>query len=468
MSRAVHGLAVLACVAALNLSAARAAEPAEAKPLYADDPAVVKMLEGLGEHQSLRLPAFKVTGVGIDKDPYFAKRGPSGRDYGNKMAYAPDRGTAMYAGANHGAPSRLNDCWEFHLGSNTWIRLAVGDGGDHGRVYRARRAIGAAERLEKAGKPVDEKTKKAADDATAFMRKWYTDHVVLKDGYLQTKVNGGPVSPWHTWDGLAYDRTAKRLFWAVLDPDKAMQGKVRAYARWTDQDAAELLKQLKPGSSLYGFDPTEGRWFRQIGPGPHPYLRGMGGSLVYVPEWKKTVWYCAAQNVSPNDFAMWAYDSTTNRWEDLKPNGGTPIRTLVHGRKIAPGGEVQMAYSPKHRKIVAVQGKGTFVYDIDKNAWSAAGTEEGHHAHDAVTIFYYDAANDLFLFLNSPKGHWGNPRELRAFNLATKKWDTLPINGPDINKRPYHRMTGYYDPRFNVFVVYDSGAKVWVYRVNGK
>jgi len=416
---------------------------------YADDPEIVKLLDGLGEHSSLLLPPVKVTGVGIEGDKQFSQHGPSGRDYCNKMAYAPDRQAAMFAGANHGAPSRLNDCWEYHLGSNTWVRLAVGDGGDHGAVRRASDAVKKGQDVEK---------------NEAFLKKWYSQNVVLREGYLQTKVNGGPVSPWHTWDALAYDAAAKKLLWAVLDTDAVMAGKVAEYAKWTGQDFDTLKAQLKPGTGLYLFDPATDRWHRQLGPDPRPYLRGMGGSLVYVPDWKKTVWYCAAQNVSPNDFAMWAYDAVGNKWEDLKPNGGRSIRELVFTDKIAPAGEVQMAYSPKDHKIVAVSGKDAWAYDLAANAWSHVVTDERNYAHDAVTIFDYDSAADAFLLINSPKGHWGNEREVRALRLATGKWETLPVNGPGIDKRPYSRQTGYYDPTHNVFVVYASHPRIWVYR----
>ncbi|MCG3179397.1 MAG: hypothetical protein BIFFINMI_01732 [Phycisphaerae bacterium] len=419
---------------------------------YADDPAVVKLLTDLPANQVVALPQFKVTGDRIDGDPGFAKSGPQGRDYCDKMCYAPSRRTALFAGANHQSPSRLNDCWEYHLGSNTWIRLAAGDGGDHGAIRRARDAI-------KRGQDVAKQRE--------FLTQWYTQYAEVADGHLRTRRNHGPVEPWHTWDGLAWDESAGRLLWAVLDNDAVMREKVKSYAEATGQDAAELEKRLKPGTGLYCFDPVARQWQRQLGDDPRPYLRGMGGSLTYIPDWKKTLWYCAAQNVSPNDFAMWTYDAAANAWAELKPNGGKSIRDLW-GAKLVPGSECQMAYSPRHRKLVAVLEKETFVYDVATNAWSHATTVDDQYAHDAVTIFAYDSAADLFLLVNATKGHWGDARDLRGFDVAAGQWRKLPTEGKlTFDKRPYARQTGYYDPDHDVLIVYD-GQSVRVCRVTAE
>lgn len=429
-------------LALANAASAQTTQPDPPQPPYPDDPAVVKQLADLKPGEVVQLSAIKVIGDLIEGDKQFSKSGPSGRDYGNKMCYAPSRKTALYAGANHGAPSRLNDAWEYHLGSNTWIRLCAGDGGDHGALYRARGAIKKGQDVEK---------------QQAFLKQWYTQHAELAGGYLRTKRNHGPVEPWHTWDGLAWDASARRLIWAVLDNDSAMAGKVKSFAEATGQDAAELEKQLKPGTSLYLLDPTTGLWQRQLGDGPRPYLRGMGGSLTYIPEWKKTIWYCAAQNVTPNDFAMWTYDAAANKWEELKPNGGKSIRELW-GKKLSAGGECQMAYSPRHRKLVAVAGKDTWVYDLAKDEWSHLTTVEDQYAHDASTVFDYDSVNDQFLLVNATKGHWGNERDLRALDLTTGKWRKIETTGVSLDKRPYTRTVGYHDPDRDVLVIYDGGS----------
>ncbi|MFO7900368.1 MAG: hypothetical protein R6V58_15070 [Planctomycetota bacterium] len=440
--------------ALILLAAAAAARSANQAPTpYENEPAILAMLRELDAGACRFLPPMKTAGEKQKLVHGFAKRGPGVRDYGNSLAYAPDRETAMYCGANHGAPSRLNDVSEYHLGSNTWHLICPPAGGDHGRVGRARGAI-------KKGKNVEENK--------AFLKKWYTEHVKVKDGYLQTIANGGPVEPWHTWDGICYDRQAGALMWAVLDtdntqPDRRVQvGKTRACAKYTGQDAEKLVARLKPSSSMYMYDPDKGRWTRQTGEGPFPYMRGMGGSLTYIPDLKKTIWYCAAQNVIPNDFAMWAYDAKTNTWEDLKPNDGKSIREMVYKTGQAPTGEVQMAYSPKDKKLVAVSKAGTWAYDIVKNEWKKMCEDKENKAHDAKTVFVYDSNADIFLFLNAPDP-WGSKRVLRSYDLKTNKWTTITPDGKMVTRPKYCGTAGYYDPNHNVFVVYNSKPRVWVY-----
>jgi hypothetical protein len=478
------GVAALCLVGLFTIADAEAADHAAGSP-YKEDPAILTILDGLGDRACTFLPPMRTAGKGMKLIHGFQTRGPKVRDYGNKMAYAPDRGTGMYCGANHGAPSRLNDVTEYHLGSNTWHVVEPPAGGDHGRVYRARGAIRKGKDVEK---------------HKAFLRTWYTENVAVADGYVQTKANGGPVGPWHTWDGICYDHRARALYWAVLDSDERGQcsqlRKLKEYCTYAGQDFDELKKTLKPGAAMYMYDTAEGRWFRhtmdKLWPYTHqtaadkarsrkrgypvfrrpegqapdlPYMRGMGGSLVYLPDREKTIWYCAAQNVTPNDFEMWQYDSAKNEWTDLKPNGGTSLRHLVHkeGRAPAPRGELQMAYSPKHEKIVCVSGSGTWIYDVAKNEWAKAVEDKENKAHDAVTVFAYDSVNDVFLLLNAPD-RWKPERVLRAYSIDTNRWETITPKGPMVTRPKYCGNAGYFDPAHNVLVIYNSTNRIWVYR----
>ncbi|MHC4916689.1 MAG: tetratricopeptide repeat protein, partial [Planctomycetota bacterium] len=278
--------------------------------------------------------------------------------------------------------------------------------------------------------------------------------------YLQTKKNDGPVFAWHTWDGLSYDPRVGRMFWVVLDDQKTNEHYLKTWCRYTGRDFETEKKKLKPGTGLWSFDPGTRKWSRWLGEKPHARMRGMGGSLHYLQDLRKMVWYCSATNVVPHEYGMWSYDAAANKWEEIKPNGGKGIGGLVHKEKAAPRCEAQMAYSPRHRKMVSVVGKDTFVYDVAANAWSKACTEETQYASDCRTVFDYDGSADLFLLHNAPKGQWDKTRDLRAFDLKTGKWQTLAPQGAPV---PKGIRKGFYDPAYNVFVLADRGP-VWVYR----
>jgi len=435
------------CLLLIALGAPAAEPEGKWKPAYENDPAVAKQLEALGDNTALTLPV-KVLGLegGHEKNGWL-KDGPFTCGYCMKMAYAPDRKTAFYCGQDHNLP-HYNDAWEFHLGSASWHCLSNPDGGDTG-VYWRNMMVNVFGRNGKGMEP-DEKKR---EELRAKLKEYMEKTVRLKDGYLQTVTNGGPVFAWHTWDGLSYDPSTGRMYWAVLDDDGVMKEYLKSYCTITGADFAALEKDLKPGMGLWSFDPGTKKWARWSGTGPHPRMRGMGGSFTYIPDLKKTVWYVAAFNVSPADCQMWIYDAVADKWEDMKPKGDW-------GRKESPGSEAQMAYSPKHKKIVAVVGKDTFVYDFATNAWSKACTEEGQHASDSRSVFAYDSASDVFLLYNAPKGEWDKARDLRAFDLKTLKWEKLAPQGAAV---PTDCRKGYYDPEHNALVIAGQGP-VWVYR----
>jgi hypothetical protein len=413
-------------------------------PAYADDAAVTKVLRQLGDNTSLQLPPFALAGKEIGKWRREFAAGPYRRDFGNKMAYAPDRGTGMYCGANHGAPHRYNDVWEYHLASNTWHLLFAPDGGDHSHVYRAREAARNGDR-----------------EAAGFLADWYRKSVVVKDGYLQTK-SGGPVEPWHTWSGITYDANAKRVVWATLNNDDVESERLNEYAETMRHSVDDLKRQLKPGTSLWLFDPEAGRWQRQLSDGPRPKTQAQGGFLEYIPHLQRSIWYTAEWY---DNSGMWSYDAHANRWNDLRPNKGMSIygnnQPDKPGKDIFPPQEMQTAYSPRHRKIVAVLGSGVWIYDVEKNEWTRKRTDTRIDARSSQTVFVHDETNDVFLLLDPRQGR----ASLHAYSVANDSWDKVNPAGAGVVPG---KGTGYYDPKHNVFVVYLNQERMWVYRYRGK
>lgn len=441
------------CIGAMAAGILQAAETGSAPP-YQDDPAIVKALADLGAGCSLLLPPVRhlrdgqpVSGAG--------RSGPYARDYTNKMVWAPDRQTALYAGGNHGA-GRTNDVWEFHLGSNAWHNLFPAEGGDHARfkwtLMFAPRVFAKTPDYQ-----MNENEQKEWDACKA----WWKEHVSLQNGWYLTK-GGGPLLVGHTWDTLVYEPNTRRMIHGT--------GAYCASAAWIEhkfsgRPLAEVQAELgktadgTPYRTMWFFDPAGRKWVPYASKSDLADLRGMGATMCYIPDWKKVLFYVAAQNVTPHAFAMRTWDPVKDVWEELRPNGGKGIGELATQAKVAPGSEQQTAYSPKHRTLVAVLKNATYAYSIDRNEWSRLNEAVPFTAHDAATVFAYDSAAGVFL-LADPRND-----KLAAFDLETNAWQVITPKGPGIPKPPWCVGKGYYDPAHNVFVVQSAYTdRMWVYR----
>jgi hypothetical protein len=420
-----------------------------------DDPSITKQLQALGDRAALVLPKLNVRAGDLTMHSV-DRFGPGQRDYCNKMAYAPERQTALYAGGNHQVPHRMNDVWEYHLGSNTWHLLYAPDGGNPGK-HKGAYFLTSRTLVRKPDTVLTDKQKKQIND----YRGWWSQHVVFKDGHLTT-TRGGPIMPAHTWDGFCYDASTRKLLWGMGAQGAAQ---LTTHAYYTDKPIEALNKQADASyTPMWMFDPAAKRWTHYRTDKKRAALRGMGATMVYLPDRKQSLWYVAAQNVSPAAFEMWLFNGRQDSWMELKPNGGQSISTLATKLKIAPMSEQQAAYSPKHRKLVAVLKNDTFVYDLSKNTWSKASTDQRIYGHDAKSVFVYDRHADVFLLAFPPDGR-GKQLRLAAFSLATNKWELIEAEGPAIPEPKYGGHMGYYDPQHNVLMIQARYTdRVWVYR----
>lgn len=438
----------LLAVAAMWLGSVSAQEPSKAGHVHADDPAVVKLLDNLRGNEGKSLPPVKRAGAG---DP---KSGPVHRDYSNKMVYAPERQTALYAGGSH-QTWRGNDVWEYHLGSNTWHQLFAPDGGNHAH-RKFTLYFGALKGVRSApdGKIDESKFSEKEKTELETTRAWWKANVVNQNGDVTTR-RGGPIMNSHTWDGITYDPLVQRVLWAS---GGGAGGKPQYHAYLSGVPSSKV--EADPAyTAMWMFDPAKKSWLHYKHSGPMAKLRGMGAALCYIPDLKQSIYYVAATNVTPQAFEMWTYDAVADQWAELKPNGGKAIRTLVMKEKAAPMAEQQVAYSAKHKKLVAVNGPDTFVYDIVKSEWSKVNSDERIDGHDAHTVFACDSASDVFLLAN-PKGK----TKLAAFSLiSTNKWEPLEWQGPPMPTGRYMNYMGYYDPAHNALIL-DGGNTMWAYR----
>ena len=444
---------------ALRVGYSAEAEASPQRP-YRDDQEIIGRLKSLGDNSSLRFDGFNVAGDDLDAVSFYRDHGPRVRDYSTKMVYAPDRRTAMYCGASHNTPV-VNDVWEYHLGSNTWYLLYASDGGRQDQARQNWRIMRGAESKMRRGLTLAADELEQYNRAKTEMRQWYREHVTFEDGYIRTK-RGGPVYPSHTWDGLTYDPTVRRLLW-----HPGHDGNLRWYAEFTGRNYEELRRREKPTTKLWMYEPALGRWRKQVvAEGtPNPPLRGMGATFQYVPKLRKSLFYVAVYNVAPPAMEMWAYDARANRWEEVRPNGGKTIGELVKAG-VAPRGEVQVAFSPKHDKLVALAETKAWIYDVVRNQWSLLCEDPETQGFHGRSVFVYDPVGETFLLIQpGPKteARKRSPYVIRTLTLATGRWRTITPSGPPPRRGTWWPPSGYYDPDHNVTVTYNT-EEIWIYR----
>ncbi|MER3417430.1 MAG: hypothetical protein C4297_14660 [Gemmataceae bacterium] len=379
-------------------------EPQEAiKPSLPVNNKALARIKGLQANEGRVIGQVQVVGDfnAVARQFNLDKTGPRGRDYCQKMVWAPERRRALYCGANHGVPHRLNDVWEFDLAAFAWIMLYAPD---NPRSY-------------------------------LDLGKDFSD-VEFKDGILITK-RGGPAVIAHTWWGLTYDPQQKMLLFMntwVTDQKKAVVQ--------LGGDPA----QIYAGPPLWGFIPQTGRWkvIKTKPPYPRPIF---GGLLEYIPDLKGSVWHA-------NNWQMhgtWLYDARSNSWKDLKANG-----SLAEFEKQSPPPEQVGCYDSKRKLLLVQRHKDTFHYNPQTNAWKKVLTEgEAPDGHDAWAPMYYDPHSGHALLVDF------KTNTLWAYDPDQPGWTKLnPVGDP---MPQGHKRLAYFDPAHNVFVII-QGTTVWAYR----
>jgi hypothetical protein len=391
-------------------------ESAEVTPVLQPDPKVAKILDGLAAGHCAVLPKAKVTGDlnAVARKYGLDETGPGGRNFCVKMMWMPDRMRAIYCGANHGRPHRLNDVWEYDLAANTWVCLYGPD-------------------LSKDG----------------GMAHW--KDTKLKDGVLVTE-RGGPAVIGHQWWQLDYDDHRRTLYflsrWSIL-PKQIRQEYFRS-------------GKVTHEPPLWAFDPYEKAW-RPVHTKKQPALRvGLAVYFHYVPSLKKFVYVDAGWRVG----GMWLYDADTTVWKRL--HGGEEFK--AKNNPASPIDDGVMVYDKDRDLLIASSwglkraGGRTVRYDVVKDSWQAvAEGPDVPRGHSSFTPCGYDSAAKVML-LYEPRSRVTPNKEHRlwAFDPAEGKWSRISPKGPF----PPHgngKAIGYYDPARNVFVI-DRNGSIWVYR----
>jgi hypothetical protein len=381
---------------------------ASVEPFLAPDKIALKRIDGLMPNQAAFIGEARVIGDFNDIAQRFKlhKTGPRGRDYSNKMVWAPERKRALFLGANHAVPHRLNDVWEFDLRALAWILLYAPD---NPRGY------------QDLGKD--------------------TSDVEFRDGLLVTK-RGGPAVIGHTWWGLTYDPVRRQ----VLFMNTWVTNKKKAVEQLGGNPG-----QLYSGPPLWAFSPESRQWrpIKTEKPWPKAPFASM---LEYIPELGGAIWHTRNYQMQ----ATWLYDPAENTWRDLQANA-----RRGDFAQASPKPEQVAYYDPQRHIVVAQRGLETYHFDIRNQEWSKVLSGDKEHSpfgHDASGPIAYDPHSGHGLILDK------KDNTLWAYNPDLPGWSRLsPTGTPMPAMPPGKKRLTYFDPAHGVFVVID-GRKVWAYR----
>jgi hypothetical protein len=377
-----------------------------AKVVLPPDPAILTALDTLPPGASAWLPPVRTAGrINAEQRTFGMDRtGPRPRNYSLKWVWAEDRGRALYAGANHSAPHRLNDVWEYDLPSNTWIGLWEPDPDLH----------------------------KASPEAISAVFE-------LHEGIPMTR-RGAPFDPVHTWWALAYDTERQELVW-----DVGHFNKVRwAYPGFKDW-RSQYLWTYSPAGNKWSFVHTKNP-LRQTNADMLEYIPSLGGLVYYSNNWAMRGMHVLERGAG------------LPVWRDLRPNGGADFRNPdfpqpeAVGCWLAPSGPwlVQSHYVT-HR------------YDLQSNTWShiLEGREgSAPNGMDNRAAMVCDPlARRAYVIEADSSDPAGRRGLLWSYDSLTGSWAALRPRGP----APEWGLA-YFDPRHRVLLVQGKGKRPWVYR----
>ena len=369
------------------------------------DEGVKKQIAALDPNRGTRLGNARILGELNDTARRFNLHltGPRRRDFSLKMVWAPERRRALFVGANHGSPHRLNDVWEFDLAAMAWILLYAPD---NPRTY--------------AGLGPD------------------SSDVVFRDGVLQTR-RGGPAVIGHTWSGLTYDPRGQRMLFMNTWPID-----VDALVRQVGGDPADRYR----GPPLWAFSPRSRTWAALKTSPPWPRA-AVGALLEDLPELGGAIWHLNNWQLS----ATWLLSDAGN-WTVVADRKTTPDFA-----RNAPGRELVGYHDAKRQLLIAQYRQATYHFDIRHRLWACVvppddkgSAPEGHDAH---TAFCADPVTGRGLLLDF------RTRQLWSYDPEGCRWERMsPIGDPMPDGK---RMLAYFDAALGVLAVIDD-TEVWVYR----
>jgi len=207
----------------------------------------------------------------------------------------------------------------------------------------------------------------------------------------------------------------------------------------------------------FTISPTGNAWLN-LNPGGAPSVREMM-AMCYDPDGQRTLLFGGSEgNLIPLG-ETWAYNSSTNTWSNLNPSSPPPGRSTP-----------AMVYDTAHRKAILFGGYGgeptgrmneTWAYDFSSNAWENRTPAVSPPARNWLAMAY-DAEHDKTI-LYGGNGNATLLSDTWAYDYTSNTWtDMAPSFSPGAESG--HKMI--YDAHAKRVILFD-GANTWAYDYGG-
>jgi N-acetylneuraminic acid mutarotase len=241
----------------------------------------------------------------------------------------------------------------------------------------------------------------------------------------------------------------RRFHAMVYDPDN---GQVILFGGVSEQE---------PLSDTWAYDPVANRWAELKPGGEVPSPRAFH-SLVLEPTSGKILLFEGGDETGDmND--VWEYDSVTNAWSELNPEGPPPT-----GR-----GGLSTVWDPVEDRIIVFGGRSAeffndlWTYDYAGNVWAEVESTEDVPTPRGYQAMVYDIAGGRALLFGGGTDE-GGLNDTWAYDPAGNTWTELEPEGRQPSERIFHAMV-YHDASGRV-VMFGGGndqgeflSDTWVY-----
>jgi len=177
-------------------------------------------------------------------------------------------------------------------------------------------------------------------------------------------------------------------------------------------------------NDVWAFDFATNTWVEFQPPDPKPNIR-YGTAAVFDPRARALVNFAGFTDDGRYD-DTWAFEPDTERWTDISPADGHPLRRCLHNGIYESRGHRFLIYGGQSGG--AAQGD-IWAFDLETPGWTELTPSASPDGRWFASTAYDPSGHRVLMFGGEKDGGQGNTDELWVFDLATNAWAPLGAEG---------------------------------------